>query len=100
MSIEELPKWTHLAFKTKASFCITSENLKDCLPKKCKKIIVNNVLVVTAKITKMFYPNSVNDDFDSSVKDMSKTLFKKKVDFGKNVLVGKNVKIGKLFNRS
>ena len=77
------------------SFCITSENLKDCLPKKCKKIIVNNVLVVTAKITKMFYPNSVNDDFDSSVKDMSKTLFKKKVDFGKNVLVGKNVKIGK-----
>ena len=87
-------KYEFLASKTKASFCITSENLIDCLPKKCKKIIVNNVLVGTAKITKIFYPESVTDDFDASVEDISKTSFSKKVDFGKNVLIGKNVKIG------
>ena len=61
----------------------------------CNKIIVDNVLIVTAKITKIFYPGSVTDDFDITVKDISKTSFKKKVDFGKNVLIGKNVKIGK-----
>jgi len=55
----------------------------------------DNVLIVTAKITKIFYPDSVTDDFDITVKDISKTSFKKKVDFGKNVLIGKNVKIGK-----
>ena len=87
-------KYENLASRTKASFCITSENLKDYLPKKCQKIIVKNVLIVTAKITKIFYPDSVTDDFDQTVKDISKTLFKKKVAFGKNVLIGKNVKIG------
>ena len=81
--------------KTKASFCITTDNLKDYLPTNCNKIIVDNVLIVTAKITKIFYPGSVTDDFDITVKDISKTSFKKKVDFGKNVLIGKNVKIGK-----
>ena len=85
---------TH-ASKTKASFCITTDNLKDYLPKNCNKIIVDNVLIVNAKITKIFYPDSVTDDFDITVKDISKTSFKKKVDFGKNVLIGKNVKIGK-----
>jgi len=88
-------KYKNLASKTKALFCITSDNLKDYLPKKCKTIISTNVLVTTAKITKMFYPDSITDDYDRSVKDISKTSFKKKVDFGKNVLVGKNVKIGK-----
>ena len=83
------------ASKTKASFCITTDNLKDYLPKNCNKIIVDNVLIATAKITKIFYPDSVTDDFDITVKDISKTSFKKKVDFGKNVLIGKNVKIGK-----
>ena len=88
-------KYESLASNTKASFCITSESLKDYLPKKCQKIIVNNVLFYTAKITKIFYPNSVTDDFDKTVKDISKTVFKNKVHFGKNVLIGKNVKIGK-----
>ena len=88
-------KYEPNASKTKASFCITTDNLKDYLPKNCNKIIVDNVLIVTAKITKIFYPDSVTDDFDITVKDISKTSFKKKVDFGKNVLIGKNVKIGK-----
>ena len=80
---------------TKASFCITTENLSNILPNSCKKIIVTNVLVATAKITKTFYPESINDNFDQNVKEINKTLFKKKVKFGKNVLIGKNVKIGK-----
>jgi len=84
-----------LASKTKASYCITSNNLSHILPSSCNKIIVDNVLIATAKITKTFYPESINDDFDSSVKDISKTSLKKKVKFGKNVLIGKNVKIGK-----
>jgi len=88
-------KYENLASKIKASFCITTENLKDYLPKNCNKIIVDNVLIATAKITKIFYPDSVTDDFDLTVKDISKTSFKKKVKFGKNVLIGINVKIGK-----
>ena len=65
------------------------------LPNSCKKIIVNNVLVSIAQITKEFYPNSIIDDFDTTVNDIKKTKFKKKVKFGKNVLIGKNVQIGK-----
>ena len=88
-------KYEELASKTKAFFCITTEYLKDYLPNHCNKIIVDNVLIATAKITKVFYPDSVTDNFDSTVQDISKTSFKKRVKFGKNVLIGKNVKIGK-----
>jgi len=88
-------KYLNLASKTKAFFCITTENLKNYLPANCNKIIVDNVLIDIAKITKTFYPDSVTDDFDTTSKDINKTSFKKKVKFGKNVLVGKNVKIGR-----
>jgi len=54
-----------LASKTKASYCITSKNLSNLLPASCKKIIVDNVLIATAQITKIFYPNSITDDFDN-----------------------------------
>ena len=88
-------KYEELASKTKASFCITTKNLEDYLPKHCNKIIVDDVLIATAKITKIFYPDSVIDDFDTTAKDITKTSFKKKVKSGNNVLIGKNVKIGK-----
>jgi len=88
-------KYESLAFKTKASFCVTIDKLADILPNNCNKIIVDNVLISTAQITKIFYPDSINDNFDKSVKDIKKTSFKKKVNFGLNVLIGKNVKIGK-----
>ena len=88
-------KYSDIASKTNATFCITSEKLKDFLPKQCKKVLVDNVLVDTAKITKVFYPSAVTDDYDHSVKEISKSIFKSKVKYGKNVLVGKNVKIGK-----
>ena len=63
-------KYDSMALKTKASFCITSKNLQNYLPNKCKKIIVNNVLLATAKITKIFYPDSVTDDFDDNVEQI------------------------------
>ena len=88
-------KYSLLASQTKASYCVTLNSLSKFLPDSCKKIIVDNVLLDIAKITKEFYPDSVVDDFDDSVKDISKTTFKKKVKFGKNILIGKNVKIGK-----
>ena len=88
-------KYSSIASTTKASYCITLENLSQFLPNSCKKIIVDNVLLTIAKITKEFYPKSTIDDFDETVKDISKTTFEKKVKVGKNVLIGKNVKIGK-----
>jgi UDP-3-O-[3-hydroxymyristoyl] glucosamine N-acyltransferase len=88
-------KYESFAFKTMASFCLTTNKLSHLLPRTCNTIIVDNVLIATAKITKIFYPNSVTDDFDPYVKDISKTTYKKNVKFGKNVLIGKNVKIGK-----
>ena len=87
-------KYKHLAKNTKASFCITTESLKNELPNSCKPIIVNNVLVATSKITAKFYPNSINDNFDTTANFVKENRFKDKVKFGKNVLVGENVKIG------
>ena len=88
-------KYEVFASKTRASFCLTTSNLEHILPKNCKKIIVDNVLISTSEITKTFYPGSVTDDFDSNVKDINKSSYKKKVKYGRNVLIGKNVKIGK-----
>ena len=88
-------KYTDLAKKTKASYCITSENFKSFLPDNCEAIITDKVLLHTAEITKIFYPESITDDYDSTVKHVSETEFNGKVKFGKNVLVGDNVKIGK-----
>ena len=88
-------KYEYPASITKASFCITTESLSKILPNNCNKIIVDNVLMSTALITKIFYPTSINDDFDINVKEISKTSHKNNVKFGKNVLIGKNVKFGK-----
>ena len=87
-------KYRELAKKTKAAFCITTDNLKDDLSKKCKPLIVENVLVSTSLVTSKFYPDSVNDNFDNEVTDIAETFNKDTILFGKNVLVGKNVKIG------
>ena len=87
-------KYQHIAKNTKASFCITTESLKNELPKNCKPLVVKNVLISTSKITSKFYPNSINDNFDSTVKNIIETKFKDKVKYGKNVLIGDNVIIG------
>ena len=88
-------KYKDFAKKTKASFCITTNILKNELPKKCLALVVDNVLVSTAKITSLFYPDSTNDNFDKTVSSINDTNYKEKVSFGKNVLIGKNVSIGK-----
>ena len=88
-------KYSELAYTTKASYCLTLESLAKFLPESCNKIIVNNVLIAMAEITKEFYPYSITDDFDLTVKDINKTKFKKKIKSGINVLIGKNVQIGK-----
>ena len=88
-------KYSELAKKTKASYCLTSENFQSYLPNSCKAIITNKVLLHTAQITKIFYPDSIIDDYDKTAKDIIETEFKDKVKFGKNVLIGENVKIGK-----
>jgi UDP-3-O-[3-hydroxymyristoyl] glucosamine N-acyltransferase len=87
-------KYNDLAKITKASYCLTSENLKSILPKTCKTIITNKVLLNTAQITKIFYPDSLTDNYDDTAEDITKTEYKNKIKFGKNVLIGKNVKIG------
>ncbi len=87
-------KYNDLAKITKATYCITSENLKSILPNSCNVITSDNVLLHTAMITKIFYPDSVTDDYDNSVEDINNTEHTRNVKFGKNVLIGKNVKIG------
>jgi UDP-3-O-[3-hydroxymyristoyl] glucosamine N-acyltransferase len=87
-------KYKDLANNTKASFCITTENLKEILPDTCRPIIVKNVLLATSTVTAKFYPNSINDNFDNTTNFIDNTIFKDKVTFGKNVLVGDNVSIG------
>jgi UDP-3-O-[3-hydroxymyristoyl] glucosamine N-acyltransferase len=87
-------KYRTIANNTKASYCITTENLKNELPQSCIPIIVKNVLVSTSLITAKFYPDSINDNFDITVEEINKTKFNDKVKFGRNVLLGKNVSIG------
>ena len=87
-------KYRTIANNTKASYCITTVNLKNELPQSCIPIIVKNVLVSTSVITAKFYPDSINDDFDITVEEINKTKFNDKVKFGRNVLLGKNVSIG------
>ncbi len=88
-------KYHLAALKTKASYCITLKNLKNYLPKNCKSICVDNVLVVLSKITSKFYPDSINDNFDNSVKKIEELKLNNNIQYGQNVLIGDNVKIGK-----
>ena len=87
-------KYKLAANNTKASFCITSQNLIEELPKSCKPIIVDNVLVSTSIVTAKFYPDSINDNFDITVEEINNTKFNDTVKFGKNILIGQNVSIG------
>ena len=87
-------KYKNFAYNTKASFCLTTENLKNDLAKNCKPIVVKNVLFSTSKITAKFYPDSINDNFDDTVNPIKDTEFKDKIRFGRNVLIAENVKFG------
>ena len=54
---------------------------------------MNDVLLSISLITNLFYPGSLDDNFDDFVTSIDKKKFSK-LKVGKNVLVGKNVKIG------
>ena len=87
-------KYKSDAFKTKASYCLTTKKLEQYLPNSVEKIIVKNVLFELAKVLKKMYPDADIDYPDLSLKTPIKTKHNG-VKFGNNVLVGKNVKIGK-----
>ena len=57
-------KYESVASTTKAGYCLTNNKLSNILPKNCKPIEVDNVLVSTSIITSMFYPDAITDDFD------------------------------------
>ena len=86
--------YENAASTTKATYCITTKQLSNILPKSCKPIEVDNVLISTAMITKIFYPDAITDDFDPQTENIEKTSFHNTVKHGQNILVGKNIKIG------
>jgi UDP-3-O-[3-hydroxymyristoyl] glucosamine N-acyltransferase len=86
--------YVNFAKLTNASYCITTERLKNYLPKSCTPIIVKSVLFELCKITRKFYPNADLDIPDKTLKIVKKLKYSK-VKFGNNVLIGKNCKIGK-----
>jgi len=87
-------KYKDLAKNTQASFCITTQSLQTELPINCWPLIVDNVLLAVSQLTSKFYPDSINDEFDDTIIEISKTKFKGNVKYGKNVLIGENVSIG------
>ena len=87
-------KYHYEASATKASYCVTYKNLIDYLPNSCKSICVDNVLLTISQITSKFYPDSLNDDFDNTVKEINKVKFENNIKHGHNVLIGENVQIG------
>ena len=87
-------KYLKFIKQTKSKIIITSKKFINVIPKKINVIIVDNVLVAVAKITSLFYPDALNDNFDFEVSCADKLKIKG-VKFGKNVFLGRNVKIGK-----
>ena len=87
-------KYKSIAQNTKAGICITTEKLKNHLPKNVIIMPVKNVLFELAKVLKQIYPTADIDYPDLSLKKPNKNKFPH-VNFGNNVLIGKNVKLGK-----
>ena len=86
-------KYLDLLKKSKAQYIITSLKYNKIASKYCNTIIVDNVLKSVYLISKLFYPNSLDDAVDFNVRSPLEKNFKK-IKFGINVLIGKNVKIG------
>ena len=88
-------KYKELSINTKAIACITTQKLQKFLPEECNSIIVENVMVNLAKVTKLFYPEAQIDKIDNTLISSDKIKDKyNKVSFGQNVLIGENVTIG------
>ena len=86
-------KYLRLIPKIKSNFIITVSKFQKYLPNK-NLLLVDNVLLAVATITELFYPESLNENFNYKA-SLDQNLFRsKKVIIGSNVLIGKNVKIG------
>ena len=87
-------KYLNIISKSKSNFIITSSRYKKYISNK-NLLIVDNVLLSVAKITNLFYPNSLNENF--FVENSRKYNFpiSKKITLGSNVIIGNQVKIGK-----
>ena len=86
-------KYLKFIKKTKSKLVITNKKFLSVIPSQIYTIEVPNVLLAISYVTSLFYPNSVNDNFDFNVRKIDKNDFKN-LKFGNNVLIGKNVKIG------
>ena len=88
-------KYKNSLKSSKSNFIITTLELSNHLPKSKVKLIVKNVLLSVAKLTEYFYPNSLNDHYESKYIITDQIKKYKEVNFGSNVILGKNVTIGK-----
>ena len=80
--------------QTKAKYVITDKKHSNIVRSYCTPLLVDNVLKSVSIITNFFYPNSLNDGVDLSLKIPNRKIYKN-ITHGFNVLFGKNVKIGK-----
>ena len=91
-------KYKDSAIQTKAYACITKKEFFDYLPDNCIKIPCDNVLLLTARITAKFYPDSINDDDNHILFNINEkfkdTISGKNTFVGTNVAIGENTKIG------
>ena len=60
-------RYKEKSLKSKATACITNKDLTKYLPENCLKIIVDNVLLSAAKVSKLFYPESDFDHLDQTL---------------------------------
>ncbi len=79
--------------KIKSNFIITAPKFHKYLTNK-NLLLVDNVLLAVASITELFYPDSLNDNFNYRKSTNQNLITSKKVTIGSNVLIGRNVKIG------
>ena len=84
-------KYVEEAKSTKAYACITRNELIKFLPKNCLPLISNNVLLDTAKVAELFYPDSTIDLPSMNLKPIEQIY---NGSCGINSLVGSNVLIG------
>ena len=86
-------KYLNYLSKVKSNFVITTSRLKKYISNK-NLLIVDNVLISVSKITKLFYPNSLDENFILNQSHKYNSFKTKKIALGSNVIIGKNVKIG------
>ena len=86
-------KYLDLLKKTKAKYILVEKKYEKIVKNYSNPVVIPNVLKSVAILTKLFYPNSLDDVVDFSLNKPKKKNFSR-IKIGKNILFGKNVKIG------